>query len=424
MGSSGTALGSILKSRYFLRMRPFQSNSVLRRNRIPFAIVLLVFAFTTILVIRFILFQLSYSFSISHSSNNLAFNLSWKTQNPKYNSLSSSGILSKNVPFTVPFAVVTDQDKASKRPEDTANSLPRRWVAYLRRGELAFQLNDALDFDNSSFSVTWSDSSTGIELWSRINEDGRGMELSDLIWFQSKLLAPDDRTGVLYEIVQPNSAKPFVAPRDVLPDGDGNTAKGFKGEWMVEKDNELVIGGHGREITDPYNGMSIKGRGGLWIKVLDRFGGVRHHDWTEKYNRLRKAVGAEFPGYLIHEAVLWSALRREWVFLPRRYSTSAYNERENERRGWNRALIADEEFREIRELPIKLPKIPERGFSAAQFIPKTQEKLVLALRTVEVEGISKLETFVSVFSIETGNVLMSEMSIGDLKYEGLAFFPV
>lgn len=358
-----------------------------------------------------------------------------------------------------PFCVVTDQDKASRKRENLAKTLPQRWVAYYRRGILEFPApakqsmrSKPVEGMNGSTlieakrrrtqpRVRWIDAEPGVELWSRINEDGRGMELSELIFFENRLLSPDDRTGVVYEIVSclagadeiksttisPSFSRsgslPFVAPRMVLPDGDGNTAKGFKGEWMVVKDDELVVGGHGKEYTSPYNGTEIQSLNPMWVKVVDSSGAISHVDWTPMYDKLRAVVGADFPGYLIHEAVLWSSLRREWVFLPRRFSTEAYRDDLNEHKGWNRALIVDEDFRTVRVLEIELPDIPERGFSSAKFVPGSEDTLVLAIRTTENEGMSKVSSYMSVISVQTGAVLMPESIIGDVKYEGVEFFP-
>lgn len=37
---------------------------------------------------------------------------------------------------------------------------------------------------------------------SDLNENGRGMELSELLWFNNKLYAMDDRTGTVFELVK------------------------------------------------------------------------------------------------------------------------------------------------------------------------------------------------------------------------------
>ena len=64
-----------------------------------------------------------------------------------------------------------------------------------------------------------------INLKTHLSEGGRGAELSELVVSNGKLLTVDDRSGVVYEIID-NTLVPWV----VLPDGDGRTPKGFKAE--------------------------------------------------------------------------------------------------------------------------------------------------------------------------------------------------
>ena len=53
-------------------------------------------------------------------------------------------------------------------------------------------------------------------------------------------------------------------------------------------------------------------------------------------------------GYVWHEAVHWDALNRLWVFLPRRISVDgAPSQQEDEARGANWLLLADEHFENV-----------------------------------------------------------------------------
>lgn len=74
--------------------------------------------------------------------------------------------------------------------------------------------------DDNAYSITWDAKPTS--LYSRISEGGRGMELSDLCWYNDRLYSFDDRTGIVYEIA---NGKAYV--RYILRDGDGNTEKGI-----------------------------------------------------------------------------------------------------------------------------------------------------------------------------------------------------
>ena len=50
---------------------------------------------------------------------------------------------------------------------------------------------------------------------------GRGMELSELVVFNGRLFTVDDRTGIVYEIID-NKVVPWV----ILSDGNGKETKG------------------------------------------------------------------------------------------------------------------------------------------------------------------------------------------------------
>ena len=75
------------------------------------------------------------------------------------------------------------------------------------------------------------------------------MELSDLVKYNGMLLTCDDRTGIVYEILEDGGKYEAVA-RYILTDGDGDTTKGFKCEWGTVKDDKLYIGSFGKEYTN------------------------------------------------------------------------------------------------------------------------------------------------------------------------------
>ena len=108
---------------------------------------------------------------------------------------------------TYKIALVSDLDTKSKNP-DKKNT----WISYIKKGTLFLGNNEAtVNFDDNL-----------ILLESSISDNGRGMELSELIAFNGKLYSCDDRTGIVYEIKSNNKVVPWV----ILPDGDGNAAKG------------------------------------------------------------------------------------------------------------------------------------------------------------------------------------------------------
>ena len=51
---------------------------------------------------------------------------------------------------------------------------------------------------------------------------------------------------------------------------------------------------------------------------------------------------------MIHEAVQWSEIRKQWVFLPRRLGKHKYDDVIDERRGTNVMITADAKFEDIK----------------------------------------------------------------------------
>lgn len=105
-------------------------------------------------------------------------------------------------------AVIADLDtnSHSKTKDNT-------WFSYMQRGHLLVSDN------GEHVEVEWDPDKVVLE--SHLSEKGRGMELSDLVAFNGHLYSVDDRTGVVYRIVD-NLVVPWV----ILPDGDGNVSKG------------------------------------------------------------------------------------------------------------------------------------------------------------------------------------------------------
>ena len=92
---------------------------------------------------------------------------------------------------------------------------------------------------------------------------------------------------------------------------------------------------------------------------------------------------------------------------------------QDERRGTNVVLTADDDFSHVTVLRIPDIHDPERGFSSFKFIPGTSDHHLLALRTREVEG--ELESFVTVIDAHTGAVLVPDVKVADDKIEGVEF---
>ena len=295
--------------------------------------------------------------------------------------------------------IVSDLDKKSRVESDKKGL----WKSVMKKGLLK-------RMDNGMYSIQWI---SDTELFTKISEAGRGMELSALVEFNRRFYTFDDRTGLAFEIVGKKAI-----PRYIMMEGDGNTDKGQKTEWATVKDGKMYVGSFGKEYTNPDG--SIKNTNNMWISIIDRNGVVTHEDWTDQFNKLREAVGCPYPGYMIHEAITWSPVRRQWVILPRRVSKEAYDENEDERRGSNTVIFASEDFSKI-EVKHITPLTPTRGFSDFKFLPGSKDQIIVALKSEENEEAQTQNTYITVFDVN-GKILMEETEIpGMMKFEGLEF---
>lgn len=295
--------------------------------------------------------------------------------------------------------IVSDLDKKSRIVE----SRKGEWKSIMKKGSLSRD-------SEGHYAIQWKGEST---LTGKISEAGRGMELSALTWFRNKLYAFDDRTGIAYEI---RGSK--AIPRYIMMEGDGNNDKGQKTEWATVKDDKMYVGSFGKEYTNPDG--SIKNTNNMWVSVIDSNGHVEHEDWTDRFNKLRDAVGCPYPGYMIHEAISWSPHRKQWVILPRRVSKKPYDENEDERRGSNTVILASEDFSEI-EVRHITTLTPTRGFSEFKFLPGSNDNIIVALKSEENEEEKTQNSYITVFNLD-GTMLMEETEIpGKMKFEGLEF---
>nr|CAD7260222.1 unnamed protein product [Timema shepardi] len=320
----------------------------------------------------------------------------------------SRGTYNSTYPLTPPvttkvgikyrIGIVSDMDHSSKsKTEDFT------WISYLLRGYVVW--NPV----SNSVNVFWDDTKPVI-LKSSLGESGRGMELSEMIVFNGKLYAVDDRTGMLFEIDN-NGVIPWV----VLQDGNGRVAKGFKCEWAAVKQQKLYVGGLGKEWTN-HEGDTLNLHP-LWVKTITATGEVNHLNWHDNYLSLRSAIGIEFPGYMSHEAGVWSDVHNRWFFLPRRCSKERYNPDLDEKRSCNVLLTADEDFNNIKVTYVG-EITPTHGFSSFRFVPGTSDRIIVALKSVEDAGLTA--TYIMAFDI-TGKIILEETKVADFKYEGLEF---
>ncbi|XP_022916990.2 soluble calcium-activated nucleotidase 1 [Onthophagus taurus] len=300
--------------------------------------------------------------------------------------------------YTFRIGIIADLDTKSKSDKEKFT-----WYSYLKKGYLSYSPNKSI------VTVSW-DRQNPVRVDTNFALKDRGMELSELVVFNGKLLSFDDRTGMIFEIFQ-DKATPWV----LLLDGDGKSTKGFKSEWATVKDDYLYIGSMGKEWTTASG--DFQSYNPQFIKKVSTKGEITHLRWVNEYNKLRESLNIYWPGYMIHESGVWSEIHKSWFFLPRRCSKEKYNETLDEHRGCSVLLIADENFHQIQV--INLPNShPTRGFSSFKFIPTSKDDVIVALRTEELNG--NTATYITAFKIN-GEILLPDQLISDLKYEGFEF---
>ncbi|EQC25763.1 hypothetical protein SDRG_16361 [Saprolegnia diclina VS20] len=309
---------------------------------------------------------------------------------------------------TFAMGLITDLDTASKevKVDGTLD-----WRALFQR---ALLVRDA----DGRYSVEWHDAVT---ITTDINEEGRGFELSELAWFQGRLLTFDDRTGMVFELTNfefhatgPLQATPLMA----IKAGDGSVEKGAKNEWATVKGDVLYVGSHGVNWAP---GGVIENDYHRWVAQLSSLDAPRidHVNWSARFDAVQTALGAS--GYVIHEAVEWSEQLQKWVLLPRRVSDEAFSDEVDAVKGSNKLVLASEDFDDI-EVRNVGAVVPERGYASFKFVPGTNDRVIAALKSVEDNVAGMQTTFLSVLDVATGSVLLPDTEVpGGYKFEGLVF---
>lgn len=168
-----------------------------------------------------------------------------------------SAPISSNGMQTYRIALIADLDKDSKDKQTKY-----LWRSYLKKGYLSYSSaknSVVVSFDNDN-GVTEIDGGYSL--------NGRGMELSELVTFNGRILTFDDRTGIVYEL---NGDK--VIPWVLLMDGAGKSTKGFKSEWATVKDEVLYVGSMGKEWTTSTG--KFESFDPMYVKAITTSGEVR-----------------------------------------------------------------------------------------------------------------------------------------------------
>ncbi|XP_008486149.1 apyrase-like [Diaphorina citri] len=293
--------------------------------------------------------------------------------------------------------IISDNDEKSK-----SRYTPDSWESKFVRGKLIW------DERSRHLSVEFDRRNTKV-LTSGFNLGGRGMELSELIYYDAVLTAFDDKSGIVYKIENGD-----IYPWVILASGDGKMNKGFKSEWATVKSNRLIVGSHGTLNGYSRNPRTIHET--QWVKVIGPNGEVRHVNWVENYARVQNSSGC--VGYLTHEAVCWSEMHKKWFFLPRKCSYEAYSADTYDRKGSNILISTDDYFQTFHK--VRVGKLsPTQGFSSFKFLPGSNDMIIIALKTMESRSSSM--THITAFTLE-GEILLEDTLISNTdKFEGMEF---
>lgn len=228
-----------------------------RTYRINFQILFLIMCIVVTIIIFFYLLKSSTNPLIdSNNSFQTNFNVNYNHTYPLTMPITNNGIT------TYQIAIIADMDKDS---HDQTNE--NKWKSYLKKGSLSYNIG------KNSIAVTF-DENRIIEIDGSYSLKGRGMELSELVIFNGKLLTFDDRTGIVYEL-KDGKAYPWV----ILMDGDGISQKGFKSEWATVKDEILFVGSMGKEWTT--SSGEFESFDPMYVKAITVTGEVRNFSQLE-----------------------------------------------------------------------------------------------------------------------------------------------
>lgn len=295
-------------------------------------------------------------------------------------------------------AVITDEDQAAEVELEDGQIA---WQSTLRYDRLIRHEDSATGAVSYSMERLPSDVGGEHRLISLIAEGGRGAEFSELVLLGERLLAFDDRTGLVCEVRKGHQ----LIPRQILMTGSGDEAfKGFKSEWATLKGDQLIVGSHGKKPAE------------AWVKALGRDYRLSSHDWRDYYERMLDALGIDSSrGYATHEAGEWHPEYEQWLFFPRKISAEPFDEPVDEReRGGNTLIIADEHFEHVRTMEVG-ERVPERGCSSFKVVPGHPHECV-GLKSVEIDNAT--ETYLFCFDLD-GNVLQEDTFLGRYKCEGV-----
>lgn len=304
----------------------------------------------------------------------------------------------------------------------------------LLSGRLLHKQNDA---EEHQFEVHFSAKE---EVHSYLHSAGKGLHLSELIAFCGHIYGSDRNSGILYE-VSTLSKPSLLTPRQVLTNDASSTPAALTINWAAVKSGMLFLGGSGAADTSQ------------WVATVDPSGRTRYLNWEQEFSALQSAAWLNTHYQTVaHEAIIWSDVLNMWIVLPRveerldavpefrsggdhphlKLSNSGTLELNN-----YQILIADSDFLNMQRVRLEslLIALPSNishdiaelraGFTSLKFLPSSQDKILVALLTVEhprkCSDASSAASFLVILSL-SGEILSPPALIpAPHRFEGLEF---
>lgn len=298
--------------------------------------------------------------------------------------------------------LVIDNDKSSKNVKKNGE------IEFLSRIEYGI-------LQQGSPQWTYKPLDGGFELSTKLNYDGRGNELSELVQFYDNVYAFEDKTGVVSVVDRVHEdTYPFV----IIADGNGYEENGAKHEWATIVNDTIIVGSHGKDVIDVNGDEERKNK--YYINKIYKNGFYMFEDWTDVYTLIEETLQVGSKGYVTHEAVTYCYQKDKWYFAPRKCSSETFETTDDEmHRACKKIVQLDGNLQN--PIIIEDPQYNEsRCFASMKSIPYHEDYLVY-IKSYEVDG--DFESWIGMMDTQ-GNIIMEEVSIGKNKFEGIEIIPL
>jgi soluble calcium-activated nucleotidase 1 len=185
---------------------------------------------------------------------------------------------------------------------------------------------------------------------------------------------------------------------------------------MTVQYDKLLVGSIGKEWINE-KGETVH-NDTLWVKSIDKYGNIESLDWTKNYQEIRSKTGHTYPGYLIHEAIIWDEFNSKFIIVPRKASTEGYEEKKDEKKGTNLMIISNQRFNAIKVKKLGEEEL-EYGFSSIKKLPNMN--MFVGIKVKELTDPKETNTKLIIFDTE-GKFHSDYVDLGNIKFEGIEIF--